>query len=503
MTLLTAALGLLFGAVTRSQYVLNREAAQRAVALADAIGFARRAPHIYALPNDDDPVATAERCAVMEAAARFQLSENAVRNLVFLADEASARLPQLWECAREGLATLAQVESAIDLLPRFTADSVKAVAAFDAKLAAIAGELTSGAFRSRARRLAERLAPSDPATEHARAREERTVCLQPEQAGMAWVHLLTDAAEARAIFRRLTSTAKHTSRRDRAGRTRDQIRADIATAWLRGTGTPTAAKVKVFATVPLDVLSPAAQASVRRDLPVPDGAPDLNECPRLDTGEPVDRVTAVRMLLEAGKFTRVVTDPVTGVALDMDRRFRAATRQQREWLLLVHGTCTRDGCRHPAADTDVDHWDAFHGSTRGPTEIGNLHPFCSAENQFKEKSRFRYRRRKDGTVQLISPTGFGTTAPAREETRAAQEFLRRLRAEPTPARYPAVLTVRGLAGVGQRPSGVAGQGSQFPSALAAATESSVARARASTSGGTSSARDWPLRWLPPSSARRR
>lgn len=423
------ALHLLFGAVDQCQYALNREASHLAAALADAIGFARQNPHIYALPGDDDAVVTAERCAVLEAAARFQLSENTVRNLASTADVASAKLPVLWHQAREGFATLAQVDAALALLPRFPRDATDEIAAFDQALAAVAPQSSSGAFRTKARRLADRLAPADPVIEHSRARDKRTAYTETVDAGMSWIHVLTDTTDAQAVFRRLTSTAKHLQRSERDGRTRDQIRADLATAWLKGVGTPTAVKTKVFVTVPADVLAPEARASVRRDLPVPDGAPDLNEASRLDTGEFIDNATAIRLLLEAGEFTRVITDPVTGVILDMDRRARIATRQQREWLLMVHGTCTRDGCTRAAATADVDHWMAFHGpGGGGATDIRNLHPFCSPENQLKEKSRLRYRRRRDGTVGLASPTGFTTKPPPRVGQREAQELLARIRA---------------------------------------------------------------------------
>lgn len=420
-------LGLLFGDVERFQYGLNRAASHRASAIADAIAFARAHPLIYALPGDEDPSATAERCAVMEAALRFQLSENAVRNLAFTANEAQAHLPLLWHAAWEGAVPIAHVEAALAHLARFTGRHAEALETFDRVLSGLALDCSPAVFRAKAKRLAEKLAPVDAVTEHAEALRKRTVSVEPDEAGMAWVHLLTSLTDARAIMRRLTSTAKNTQRHVRDGRTRDQIRADLAAAWLKGVGTPTAAKTKVFVTVPADVLSPAAQRSVRRDLPVPDSAPDLNAAPRLDTGETIDRLTAIQLLLEAGAFTRVITDPVTGVILDMDRKARTATRQQREWLLMVHGTCTRDGCARSAAETDIDHWNAFHGPGRGPTDIRNLHPFCSPDNQAKEKTRFRYRRRDDSSVQLVSPTGYATRAP-RPGEREAAAFLERVRA---------------------------------------------------------------------------
>ena len=69
----TDVLGLFFTGVEQHQYELNRTAARRAASLADAIGFARAHPEIYALPGDPAPIATAERCAVIDAALRLQL----------------------------------------------------------------------------------------------------------------------------------------------------------------------------------------------------------------------------------------------------------------------------------------------------------------------------------------------------------------------------------------------------------------------------------------------
>ena len=422
------ALDLWFEDVERHQYDLNRHAARRAAALADAVRFAREHPSIYAMVGDPDAAGTAERCAMTEAAARFQLSENTIRNLVHTADTARTALPRLWARAWEGYAALTVIDAMLTLLPRFDEHPAEVLTAFDTALADLVLDCPPALFRSKARRLADKIAPADLRAEHTAAFQRRIVTVEKGDAGMAWLHLHTTTVDALAIKRRLTSTAKHMQKTNRDGRTRDQLRADLATSWLRGDGQPAAVTTKVYVTVPLDLLAPDARATVRRGLPTPIGAPDLNSTARLDTGEPIDPTTAIRLLLEAGGFTRVITDPVTGVALDMDRTARLATRQQREWLLLTHSTCTRDGCTHPAAESDIDHWDAYHGPSRGRTDIGNLHPFCSPDNQAKEKSKLRYRRRPDDTVQLVSPTGYTTRTPRIGAADAA--LLEHLRANP-------------------------------------------------------------------------
>lgn len=344
------------------QHNLNRLAARRAAALADAIAYVRCRPWVYAVADDPDSVRTAERCAVIEAAARFQLSEATVRTLAWVADDARTRLPGLWARAWEGFAAMGQVETAVKLLVRFGEDAA-GVAAFDEYLADLVLTASPAVFRSRARKAARRLAPGDPATEHTRARAERRVIHEKAGDGMSWLHAFMPTAEATAVFRRATSTAKHMEKSERDGRTRDQLRADLLSAWMRGVGSPQAVKTKVFVTVPLDKLTPEAQKTVRTDITPRPGGVDLNAEPLLlgDGDEPVDEATAVRMLLAAGKFTRLITDPVTGVVLDMDRRARTVSRAQFEWLMLSYGTCTRDGCARPAADAEIDHWVEFNG----------------------------------------------------------------------------------------------------------------------------------------------
>ena len=444
-------LGMMLLDVEAHQYELNRSATRRAAALADAVAFARTRPDIYALPGDPDPVGTAERCVIIDAALRLQLSQNQIRTLTHTVDQARTLLPALWERAWEGFATLTQLETAVLLLSRFTGhDEARAV--FDDTLAETAPTCPPGSFRAKARRLADRLAPADPVTEHRDAYTTRRLHIEPDVAGMSWLHLYTDTTTARAIYRRATATAKNMRKRARHGnitdpRTRDQVRADLAAGWLTGAGTPTAVKTKVFLTIPADVLTDTARTSIRPGLPVPAGAPNLNDTARLDTGDTIDRATATRMLLHAGSFTRVITDPVTGVVLDMDRRARKATRQQREWLLLTRATCARDGCTCPTAESDIDHWTPYNSPDHGPTNLTNLGPLCATDNQDKQRTRLTYRRRPGGTVELTTPTGHttrDTTGDAPRDTsdtsdsirtprpgeREAQELLQHIRDNP-------------------------------------------------------------------------
>jgi hypothetical protein len=139
--------------------------------------------------------------------------------------------------------------------------------------------------------------------------------------GMSWVYGLVTTERAHAIDRGLSLTAKHMPSTERDGRTTAQIRADLFADLLSG-GEARVVKTKVLVTVPLDRLAPAAQASVRKSAVSRGTGEDLNsECLIPGVG-PIDDATARQLLLDAGAFTRVITDPVSGVILDMDRRAR-------------------------------------------------------------------------------------------------------------------------------------------------------------------------------------
>jgi hypothetical protein len=317
------------------------------------------------------------------------------------AEAARTKLPRLWRRALDGFAAFAQVEAAVALLA-VIGDGVHAALEFDTELADAVIRLGSAGFRSVARRVARRLSEVPPEIRHRDAAARRRVMVEPVEDGMAWLSAYLPLGEAVAAKRRLTSTAKHIAKADRQGRTRDQIRADLLSSWLRGEGTATAVKTKVLVTVPVTMLTDDARATVRLGRRRGAG-PDLNREPLVDGTIPIDSDTAIRALLREGSFTRVVTDPVTGVILDMDRRARTATRAQVEWLTLAYSTCAVDGCGHPAAEADIDHWLEFHGPHRGPTNLANLHPLCRNDHALAGRSKLVYERAADGVVRIHSP----------------------------------------------------------------------------------------------------
>ncbi|WP_345185477.1 HNH endonuclease signature motif containing protein [Microbacterium panaciterrae] len=400
---------------------INRRAARRAVGVCTVLEHVRRHPEIYTVGDAADDADHSLRSAIFEVSLRLQVSEDEVRRLQCIAETAPEFLPLLWAQAWEGLAALRFVEAAVSAALRLRAPvgadraereyAAEAISLIDQASAEWAMSLSLPAFRRRLKLLVARLDPASQDSKHARGMADRRVVVEDADDGMSWVMALVPTITALAIKRRLTATAKHLQKDRREQRTRDQIRADLFGDWLCGVGTSSAVKTKVFVTIPAGLLAGAGTATAgTATLTGGAGNPvtSLTQAQLVGHG-PIDPLTAQQLFLEATAFRRVITDPVRGVVLDMDRRTYRPTTAQRDWLILRHGTCARDGCTRLALDADLDHERAW--ARGGPTDVGNLRPLCPADHARNHRTRFHFRSREDRTVEVTSPTGFHTTDP--------------------------------------------------------------------------------------------
>lgn len=413
---------------------LNQQVVRRAERIVEVVDLARRHPEIYTIGDSPDDADHARRSVFFDVALRLQISENEVRALECTASTAAEHLPLLWEHAHDGFVPLRFVETAVSAVLRLRAPVGADLAArtyardaidlIDRTASTWALSLPVSTFRRRMTILTDRLDPTPPAHRHVRGMADRRVVVEDAGDGMSWLMALIPTVKATAIKRRLTSTAKHLQKDRREGRTRDQVRADLLCDWMLGVGTATAVKTTVFVTVPVGLLTgeSVATAPSTAFTPAAEIAPknvagatfagnpvaSATEAQLVGHG-PIDAATARQAFLDATGFRRVITDPVRGVILNMDRRTYRPTKAQRDWLILQHGTCARDGCDRLALDADLDHERAWaHG---GATDVGNLRPLCPADHVRRHRTRIVYRPREEGTVQVTTPTGFHTSDP--------------------------------------------------------------------------------------------
>ena len=241
---------------------------------------------------------------------------------------------------------------------------------------------------------------------------------------MAWLHAFLPAGDAALIFDRLDRVARasregeaSTVRADDAERvattrilddqcTADQVRADAARdLLLYGTldsesGLADAvARVRPSVHVTVPVLTLIGESD----------APGL-----LDGYGPIDADTARRLAARAPSFTRILTHPVSGTVLDVDRRSYRPPADLERWLQVRDGTCRFPGCTRAARRSDLDHtldWDDGE-----PTAFDNLAHLCPPHHHLKHETSWSVRQIGAGTLEWTTPAG------RRHQTHPAHPF---------------------------------------------------------------------------------
>ncbi len=284
------------------------------------------------------------------------------------------------------------------------------------------------------------------AQRHARAFTERRVEFERVADGMAWLHLHLEASDALLICDRLQRVAADAATSAVESRTPGQLRADVARDLLLEGVPPigeafhvAAATIQptVHVTVPVLTLLDANAAAdadcasggvsrgrlgvraVSRDVldGVVDGALDRVRGGALAPAEldgygPIASDVARRLAGHAPSFTRLLTHPVDGVVLDLDRTVYRPPADLIKWLRVRDQTCRFPGCNRRASRCELDHTDDFaHG---GRTAFDNLAHLCAHHHHLKHESSWTVSHLRDGVLEWRSPTGRShTTEPAR------------------------------------------------------------------------------------------
>ena len=303
-------------------------------------------------------------------------------------------------------------------------------AEFEAAAIARCERDTPNRVRSEVEILAERFAERSFTDRHRDAAAERRVRVVPGAAGMSDLIATLPTVIADGILDRLTQQAQTivdarepgnagsafgadgTGDAASAGdaepdrRRIDQVRADVfsdlllcgAPAWDPtasgdGEGSLGAIRAQVQVIVPALTL-----------LGVDDGPADL-------VGRsPIDADTARCLAGNTHSWARVLTDPVEGTVLAVDR-YRSPWPQRR-FLRARDQHCRFPGCRRAAIRCEIDHTiDAAKG---GPTALWNLAHLCQRHHSMKQFTRWKVRQLPGGVLEWTSPTGriYREDAPA-------------------------------------------------------------------------------------------
>jgi hypothetical protein len=252
-----------------------------------------------------------------------------------------------------------------------------------------------------AKRRAEWYAETTFDQRHRRALEDRAVWVADLEDGVAELRAILPAVVAHGIHDRLSQMARTVIDAREAQtddeRTTDQVRADVfadlllSAAPVAHDGGPTnlgAIRATVQITVPVMSL-------------IEKRITDPYETAFLVGHSPVDPETACMLTAEAPGWDRILTHPISGHVLAVDR-YRPS-EQQRRHLAVRDQHCRFPGCRMPAKRCDVDH--TIDHARGGKTCECNLALLCERHHMLKHNTAWAVVQLAGGVLEWTSPTG--------------------------------------------------------------------------------------------------
>lgn len=254
-------------------------------------------------------------------------------------------------------------------------------AAFDAQAAEVVTTVPVPRMKKRLRTLRARIQPEKAAERHAKALKTMNVTLEPLDDGMVAVVAVVPAPEGVSIDQRLDLAATAAAAVEGEMRTIPELRAHllldvIDEGLFRGAGSDTeglAVPSRKGVQAKVGVLIPMRTLLGRSDAPA-----------TLDGYGPIDVETAKRLLGGSGSFFRVLTDPVTGIVKDIDRKRYRPTAEMRTFLGIVDGGGRGPNSDRPPSRTEIDHVIPFRQRmARGRTALENLVLLAERDHRIK------------------------------------------------------------------------------------------------------------------------
>jgi hypothetical protein len=352
----------------------------------------------------------AARSVAAEMATALRMSDRTIQRRMAEADWLVTRFPLVWAAQGDGRISAAHARVIVDAAEHLEAAEDRD--AYSVQMLALAEVESPNRVARMARRVAERFQPRSLDERHRDAREQRGVWVKDAADGMAELGLRAPSALVRGVFDRLTGMAEavrtahpsgdggllsaeldgvNASAAD--GRTVDQLRADLALDLLL-TGAPAGhddpsgvlASVAAHVSVTIPVLTLSGHGDVAAEL---------------DDSGPIDIETARRLAGAASGWDRVLTDPVDGSVLAVDRYRPSA--QLRRHLRARDQRCRFPGCGRSPSESDVDH--THDAALGGATREDNLAHLCRRHHMLKHHTPWHVERLDGGLLSWTSPAG--------------------------------------------------------------------------------------------------
>jgi hypothetical protein len=386
-------LGALVDAAAQARRIEAMQAAVRVEVINLAVDYAERSAVAFTSPaaSARERRELARRAVVAELATALRVPERTMQRWVSDAWELARRLPATLGALRAG--TIDEAHTRVIIDETTDLDDAAARSRLDRELAFRAASTTAAGLRRIARRLREDVLAETLAERHARARAERRIELEPARDGMAWLHLHLPAADALLIHDRIHRIAGEAAEPENT-RTPDQLRADVARDLLLDGVPPVGDAFHVAAAT----IRPTVHVTVPVLTLLGDDLPG-----ELDGYGPIDPDTARELAAHAPSFTRLLTHPVRGTVLDVDRTTYRPPADLSRWLRVRDQTCRFPGCARRAVRCDLDHTDDW--ADGGRTAFDNLAHLCPGHHHLKHETSWSVAHLGDGTLAWRSPAG--------------------------------------------------------------------------------------------------
>jgi len=340
-----------------------------------------------------DPVAAAQGrvrpWTDSEVGARLRLTDADASALVWQAGQLAGPRSAVLAALGDGLVDLPRAAALVDRLAVLPADVAAAV---EGRVLPGAGLLTVQTLRRRIDAEAVRVDAAGAAERAEARRAERAVhrWAEPEATACTTVRGPADAVET--IFQAIDARAR-------------SMRRDAVASGGRDDATLAAWRFDALHQIALDVLEgahgPVARTAASRPVAHVTVAATtllgLDDSPGLLRGHGTVPAATARRIAQDATWRRLLTDPVTGVAVGTEEQRYRPSALLAELVAHRHATCSAPGCGQPGWRADADHVTPW---PQGPTSAANLHPLCRYHHLVKHSAR--------GMTAAVSATG-GTT----------------------------------------------------------------------------------------------
>jgi hypothetical protein len=311
---------------------------------------------------------------------------------VALVERVADCLPKSWEALDRGDITLSHLKSVERATHNCTARVTVAVDAQVIPLA-IDREWTPSEIAKAARKLILALDPEGAKRRAAAAKNEADVQFYPDNDGMASLVAHGPADKAQQI---MTAINQHADAMVRSGDARpvgvrrfdalyDLVYGGAAMA--NGTG-----------------IARRVETRLNLDLATYLG---LNDQPGELVGYGPITAEAARRIAADSTLRRLITDPLTGKALDLGLKAYRPSAALARLVEAEHPTCGMPGCGRSADTCQIDHRKERHDS--GRTDEDNLGPLCLMHHQMKTKKLWKLDVGPEGTEKWTSYLGYTYT----------------------------------------------------------------------------------------------